>query len=469
MKFSVASWLQAAIAFISVPIVTRAFSPEEFGKINMFTLAVTIISILVGLSMDQSYFRFFNENNSEDSRKKMLTQFIGICCIMYVIFLLLNFLFGRLLSVYLFGEYNGLLIYLALPIMVAMTIISSYQQIYFRMSENALGYTVLSVFIVFATKISLVFAALFQSTYTLGILFIVLGLSLTSIGCKVFSVKSFEVNIPVINKKQIIPYLQYSLPLLPVAVIAFFNSFIIRFLLKDYISFAALGIFTASMTIAGLLSLIQSGFTSYWTPFMYANYKTENALIKKIHSGVSFLMISFALLLIVFSDLIFIILGGEYRGGKNIFALLLISPVVYTISETTCYGIYINKKTHLQFYATIYSFFVTTLLGFTLIPYYGIFGAGIANAAGGIVFFIARTYYGLKEYKSAERLLRTYIAIGIVILAGLINYWISDIYTRSILNVALLLIIFLMYQDILRVLHTLFSNLLDKYKNILKN
>lgn len=32
MKFSVASWLQAAIAFISVPIVTRAFSPDEFGK-----------------------------------------------------------------------------------------------------------------------------------------------------------------------------------------------------------------------------------------------------------------------------------------------------------------------------------------------------------------------------------------------------------------------------------------------------
>jgi len=462
MKFSAASWIQAAIAFISVPVITRAFSPEEYGKINMFTLAVSIIFILVGLSMDQSYFRFFKENDSEESRKKMLTQLIGVCTITYIIFLILNIFFGKSLSVYLFGEVNKIVIYLALPVMVLMTVVSLYQHIYFRMSENALGYTVLSVLTVFATKVFLVFAALFSPTYTLGILLTVLGLSLVVIGCKFFSKKSFDINIPILTKKEIVPYLKYSLPLLPVAILVFFNTAVIRFLLKDYLSYTALGIFTASVSVAGLLSLIQTGFTTYWTPFMYANYKTEIVLIRRIHSGISFLMISFALFIILFSDLIFLILGEEYRGGKSIFALLLVSPVLYTISETTCYGIYINKKTHLQLYCTVFSFLATSILGFLLIPSFGILGAALTNAIGSTVFFLSRTFYGLKEFNSAEKLYRTFCGISILFLASLINYWISDIITRDILITVLLLIILLMYKDILGKLRTIFYNLLDK-------
>jgi O-antigen/teichoic acid export membrane protein len=331
------------------------------------------------------------------------------------------------------------------------------------MSENALGYTILSVLTVFATKIFLVFAALFRPTYSLGILLTVFGLSLIVIGCKFFSKKSFDINIPILDKKQIVPYLRYSLPLLPVAIIVFLNSAVIRFLLKDYLSYTALGIFTASVTVAGLLSLVQSGFATYWTPFMYANYKTEIVLIKKIHSGISFLMISFSLLIILFSDVIFILIGEQYRSGRNIFALLLISPVVITISETTCYGIYINKKTHLQLYSTIYSFLATTILGFLLIPSYGIFGAAVTNAIGSLVFFFARTYFGLKEYNSAERLFRTFCAIGVLILACLINYWISDIIIRNILVAILLIILFVMYKDILGKLNHLFYVLLDKF------
>jgi O-antigen/teichoic acid export membrane protein len=468
MKFSIASWITAAIGFVSVPIVTRAFSPAEFGKINMFTLSVTIITILVGLSMDQSYFRFFKENNSEESRKEMLTQLMSICCIAYVIYLLFNILFGKALSFYLFDEFNFLVIFIALPIMVLMTIILSYQNIYFRMGEKALGFTILSVLTVFTNKIFLVSAALFRPTYTLGILFTVLGTLLIVFGCKFFSKRSFDIKIPILNKKKIIPYLKYSLPLIPVSIFVFLNSAVIRFLLKDYLSYTALGIFTASVTVAGLLSIIQSGFATYWTPFMYANYETNKALIKKIHSGISFLMISFSIFLILFGDFIFVLLGREYRSGKEIFALLLISPVVYTISETTCYGIYISKKTHLQIYCTVFSFLVNAILGFILIPSYGIFGAAITNAAGGIAFFLTRTYFGLREYDSAEKFYRTLCAIGVLVSVCLINYWISEPILKKTLITILLIIIFLMYRDILGKLRTMLNLIYHKNLNMPK-
>jgi O-antigen/teichoic acid export membrane protein len=464
LKFSVGSWIQAAMAFISVPIITRAFSPEEYGKINMFTLAVSIAAIFVGLSLDQSYFRFFKENATEDLRKKMLTQFIGICSINYIFFLFFNIAFGKYLSIYLFGEFNYLIIYLAFPLMVVTTIILSFQSIYFRMTEDALRYGLLSILTVFSTKFMMIFASIFHATYSLAIIFTVAGGTILVSGFILISKKSFEINLPIINIKQIKPYLKYSLPLVPVAIIVFFNTAILRFLIKDYLSYTALGIFTASITVAGLLSLIQMGFTTYWTPFMYANYEHENLLIKRIHSGLCFLMISFSLLIILLSDIIFLVLGEEYRSGKSIFAMLLISPVVITISETTCFGIYINRKTYLQLYCTIFSFFTNIILGFILVPRYGILGAALTNAIGGIVFYLSRTYYGLKEYNSAENLFRTQSAICILILASLINYWIQEIIIRSILITMLLLIILIMYKDILVKFRTLSLRYVKYYK-----
>lgn len=450
LKFSVASWVQAGIALISIPLVTRAFSPGEYGKINMFTLTVSIVTVLVGMSLDQSYVRFFKEKESEVARAKMLSQFICLSTIAFIIFLIFNIIWGKYLSVYLFGEYNFIVTQIALPLMIIITLVNLYQTLYFRMSENALGYGVISILTVFATKICLVFAALFYANYTSGIIFTVVGFFLLVAGYIFFYRKSFQVGLITLDKFEIIPYLKYSLPLLPVAIFSIFNNTIIRFLLKDYLSYTALGIFTITVSIASLLSVVQVGFTTYWTPFMYENYKKEVGLIKKIHSGISFLMISISLLIILFNDVIFLLLDEEYKMGKSIFGFLLIPPAVYTISETTCYGIYINKKTHLQFYCTIYSFVITTVLGFLLIPNYGILGAALANAAGGIVFFFSRTYYGLKEYNSAEKISRTYFAVLILFVAGLINYTINILIVRSLLISILLLIIVITYLDIIK-------------------
>lgn len=450
LKFSLGSWVQAAIAFISVPIVTRAFSPEEFGKFNMFTLAVSICSIFVGLSMEQSYFRFFKEKDSLNDKKKMLTQCIAVCLLAFIIFLIFVVIFGNSLSNYLFGEINQNVIYIALPLMVLLTIFMSYQSIYFRMSENATGYFIFGVLSVIANKIFMILSALYNPTYTVGIYFTVLGVSMVAVGYKIFCKNSFDIYLPIFKKNEALPYIKYSFPLIPVAIIGFLNVAVVRVLLKDYLSYTALGIFTAAITVAGLLSLIQTGFTIYWTPFMYNNYKTELKLIKKVHSGITFAMITMAILIILFSDIIFLILGEKYRLGKSIFAFLLITPVVETISLTTCYGIFINKKTHLHIYSATISFAINAIIGFLLIPKIGILGAAIANATGGIALFLARTFLGLREYNSVEKFSRTIYSIIILIIASYINYIITNVIYRDVSIIILLFLVGFMYRDIVR-------------------
>jgi len=461
-KFSVTSWVQAAIAFVSVPIVTRAFSPEEFGKINMFTLAISIASIFVGLSMEQSYLRFFKEKVSVNEKKSLLTQCVVANLGSFIIFLVLVFLYGNKLSIYLFGEMNGTIIYFAFPIMVLLTIIMSYQSIYYRMNENVLGYFIFGLLCVVANKVFMVLAALYKPTYSVGILLTFIGVTITVVCAKIYNKESFDISISLFNYKEAIQYITYSFPLVPVALISVLNTAIIRFLLKDNLSYSALGIFSAAVTVASLLSLIQTGFTTYWSPFMYANYKTEKQLIKRIHSAITFAMIAVSLFIIIFNDVIFLIIGEKYRLGKDIFAFLLIAPVVYTISETTCYGIYINKKTHLHIYCSLASFAFNTLFGLVLIPHYGILGAAIANAVGGIILFALRSFLGLREYNSVEKFYRTILAITILILASIINYYIHDILVRNGMILLLMALLIVIYHEIFSTMINLLKNKLTK-------
>lgn len=451
LKFSIASWASALIAFVSVPIITRAFTPEEFGKINMFNLSVNVSTIFIGLSLDQSYFRFFKEKATANSRQAMLSNLFAIIGLNFILFEIINIIWGRPLSIYLFGEMNFWIIYIALPIVVLMTIILLYQSIYFRMNENAVAYGILSVLGVFSNKVLMVFAALNKPTYTTGIILTTIGITTLVIGCKIIYPESFNIKFQKLKIEELSPFLKYSSPLLPVALIVFLNNAVTRILLKDHFSYETLGIYSAVTSITGMLSLVQAGFSTYWTPFIYKNYDKEIELIKKIHSVIGFVMILFSIILMVVSDPLFLILGEKYRLGEPIFGILLISPVVYTISETTSYGIYVSKKTHLQLYSITLSFIISTVLGFFIIPRWGILGAALMNATGGIIFFLSRTYFGLKEYRSTDKINRTIIAIAILVAASLISFGISasDSVIRNIFLITLLALVIVLYKDVL--------------------
>ena len=90
------------------------------------------------------------------------------------------------------------------------------------------------------------------------------------------------------------------------------------------------------------------------------------------------------------------------------------------------------------------------LFGFILIPEYGLLGAAIANAVGGLIFFILRTYFGLKEYNSVEKIKRTFLSVFVLVLASIIYYFITDVIIRNSIIVLLFSIIIYLYIDIIR-------------------
>ena len=79
---------------------------------------------------------------------------------------------------------------------------------------------------------------------------------------------------------------------------------------------------------------IQAGFSTYWGPYVYAHYRTEQERIGRIHDLLNLLIFSFFCLLVVFEGIIFIIFPAK-SAFLPYFPLMMLAvvfsiPVSYT-------------------------------------------------------------------------------------------------------------------------------------------
>ena len=68
LEFFYGNFVVLLLGFISLPLITRLLSTDEYGRTNMFLSAVSVIYIFAILGLDQSYIRYFY-NKGVDTRK----------------------------------------------------------------------------------------------------------------------------------------------------------------------------------------------------------------------------------------------------------------------------------------------------------------------------------------------------------------------------------------------------------------
>ena len=443
--FSAISWIQALVGFMTIPLTTRLFSTEEWGMVGMFNNAVSILVILATLSMEQSYIRFFSEQKSEDELVSLRSRCVFVSAAAFTLVFSFIMIFGKQLSYLLFSTHIPVVIYVCLPVVVLCSVIHCYQHAYFRMQESIKWYTLCGLGSLFALKISILFAALIFPTFKFSAIVMAACYVLSNIIFSLLKRDSVKLTRPK-GKEGYAPLLKYALPWIPSSLMAHLNVAIVSYVVKDSLSFSSLGIYNNAISVSNVLAVIQSGFAIYWPAFMYKNYETEKPTIKKIHSVVTFGMAVVCIGVMIMAKLLFMIVGKDFREGVIVLGLLLFSPFLNMVGETTVYGIYLEKKTHLLIYLTGASLAVSCALAFLLVPRFGLIGAASANALSALVFFILRTVVGQKYYKSTEKLYRTVVSACLVLGAGVVCYFLNHREALRLLILGcFLIVLMLMY------------------------
>ena len=75
MSFSIGNWIVLVIGLISAPLITRIIEPTEYGKYSMFTMYANIFMLIITCGLDQSYVRFFYE---EDEQKIEVSFYLKV-------------------------------------------------------------------------------------------------------------------------------------------------------------------------------------------------------------------------------------------------------------------------------------------------------------------------------------------------------------------------------------------------------
>ena len=429
--FSLVTWVSFVLQFLTAPISTRLFAPDVLGKINIFNTYSNLMGILVLIGLDQAFARFYLERPNNRSLGYLFTFCFSIGYSILFVAIITALPFREFLSWQLFEETDNLLLYLFF-FSVFCTATLRYLNLSYRMEKNIKMYTIQGILMTLVSKVLYIGVGFWDPSYKPALIVLTGSHVLLAVVFLMIQHDSFE-RIRVFDNEFTKEMFKYALPLIPVSILFWANSSIPQLVLQRTMDYHSIGIFTSATALANVILVIQTGFNTYWVPYTYENYKTQTGQFYKVHKYLLCAFTMFALFLIFFQDVVFLLLGEKYRAAKAFFPFLIFGPVCYMVGETTGLGINISKKTYFNLVVFGVSVVVNIVLCVLLQKWLGLPGVAIATACAAIAAMALKTMIGERLYHVVESYKSMVITMISIIISAVITLTIHDIILRSII------------------------------------
>lgn len=454
-KFSIPTWINFIIGMASSYILTRVFLPEEYAIISLFTTTTNLLMYMVCLGMDGAYIRFYYEPPNGEERRLMLAKMISLFIVILLVLSVVSCgLFGKEFSGSMFGIPSRTLSVL-LSINIFSTVIMRFLNITYRMSMNAKKYGVQNILMTSIIRLGALLAIPIAATAEIAIAFQTACLFFLAIIYLLYQWKDVLPERKTIHKgilKQLFSYRGYgelarfSFFSAPSYIVSNANLFFSEQIIRTMVGANAMGVFVAVGYFSKMLEMMRGGFSTFWSAYMYANYEKEQKQIIAVHDYLMYICFCMFFCLIVFKDLIYLLIGEEYRGSKAFFSLLLLGNVLRLCSETTVYGIDIKKRSDLSLLNNIIMCVINIILSWLLTPKFGLIGAASANLMANLIYFILATVIGQYFYKSIDTPVKTGICIIAMLVTSLIPVFVSSTIAQILLLLILLFLVSAAYR-----------------------
>lgn len=448
LKFSIGGWVSAFISFISTPIISNLILPEEYGKSAFILLAFNFGLQIILLGIDQSYVREYYLIKAED-RATLFKKSLIVPLIFSIFFFITLIVFHKPLSNYLIGRID-LNVILVLGVITIVATIERFASLSIRMAQKAFEFSILKIANTLVTFIVAVVYAKFISPDLLAIIFGNLaGLLVSVLITVIISKPKLKLNrfSSDISLKELI---KYGIPFIPTFLIGWGFEAIDRIALKEFSTYNEIGLYTVALRIVAILTILQSTFSTFWTPIAFAAFEENNdnskAMFNRAFQSLSAVFFISALMIMIFKEVIILMFSAQYRDASLIVPFLVFIPLMYTLSEVTVGGINFKKKTHFHIFISIISALVSVSLVYFLVPLYGARGAAISAACAYTVFFYSRTFFSNRFFPINFRLGKFSVAVLILFVSAALNTFSNSGYFLSVLNFISITFLFVIYS-----------------------
>lgn len=447
LSFSIGGYINILIGLFTVPITTRLLSPEQYGISSLITTVTSFMFVICCLGTEQGFVRFFYEEKEENRGNLLYNCLFYPIFISSIVFILICILKDKI-SIFLLG-YKEKSIWLIFIGMIFFSSLNNFSLLIIRMQQKGKLY---SFFNVLSKSLEFFFILILYKLYgdnykilifaTLFSLILVVTISII-IEKNIWKFKGKAKT----NKKEI---LLYSLPLTLTMALNWIFVSSDKIIIKMLSNTTELGLYSGAFKIIALLSVLQTGFTTFWTPVSLEHYiKNSKDLnfYKKVNDYLSLIFFSIGIGILMFRNIIVLLLGGKYYEAIYIIPMLVFIPIMYLLSETTHIGISLKKKTKYYLYISIIVS-ITNLIGnIILVPKLGAKGAAISTGVSYILFFSLRTYFSIKLINFGFNLKRIYLSIILICIYSLILTFYNKIVYDFIIGFLLSCIILILYKN----------------------
>ena len=447
--FSLATWINFILGFLLIPVISRVILPDLLGYINLYITYLTGITYFCYAGLDQVYCRFYYDKEmcSSDCLFLWCLKYSLILTSLICIGLLFNY---NYFSSFMIGE-KDILFIISLCVGIFSTVLLRFYNLNSRMAFQIKLFSIQTLLTGIGLKLLYIFLSYISSSKQ-GILigFIIYYIILLIVMSFMIFRNLTRNNETMTNRNRKV-ILRFAIPLIPSTVLAWLNSSVSSIMVSKYLSIYDVGIFANTLTIAAAIQIIREGFGNYWTPFVYQNYKEKKEELNSIYGYIIFLLLFIGLAMLLFIDVIYIIVGNNYAPGKIIFPLLLIAPVITTISSIAdTNSINLANKTHLFILTTGIGVISNIVLSLILMKNHGLMGAALANAISVSIPSILNIIIGRRFYKLIISYKKTILGMLIFLLTVILNvFFVENIIIRLLFNLIGLFVFFaVFYKDI---------------------
>ena len=389
------------LATLLLPLYTHFLSPRAYGRVEIVTAATAVLAIALQLGISSAFFRFYFDARTDPERLTVIRTSFWFTMGMATLGLVFGLVFADQISHLIGLGHDPSLVRAGA---VGLWAATNYQQLtaLFRVEERSTQFAIASVANVLITVVAMV---AFVTVLHWGAIGLVVGNFTGTL--TVYAVLlvyrreqlGLEFDTVLFNRMQ-----HFGLPLVPSALALWTINFVDREFVSWYNGNAEVGVYSAAVKIASVITFVTVAFRMAWPAFAYSIEDDRDA--KRAYSYVlTYLLTLASWLSLLLGALapwwVELLTNPRYQRAEKGVALLAFAGAIFAGFTVLAIGSGRARRTQLNWVVTGAGAAVNIALNFWLIPRWGMVGASISTLVAYIVLFIGMAWYANHVYPVA--------------------------------------------------------------------
>ena len=365
--------LMKGVSLIMLPFIAHHVTPNQFGKLEIITSIAMLSSVLIGMGLEQTLFRFAGSENNKIKRKLIASELFGITIIISIISFFLSWWVSPYLSTLLPGElsrYNIMLILAVVSLEGCISVPLGWMRMnnniilfFLSTTSRAIIQAILTViFILLERGISGVLEASLIATLLQSAL-----LFCSHVRSAGISLNSSTTKITLI----------YGVPIVGSGILSFSQNGFDRWVVVNTTSLIELAQYGIALKFGLAVVLLFQPFTMWWNPKRFSILNGTNGKInfaKSVSIGTVILLTITPIIWMVSPVIVHNMFPESYYGATQYIIWVCAFMLIKELTELYNVGCFYGNSTKIQFFINLTSSFVAIVLMSIFSKYYFVYG-----------------------------------------------------------------------------------------------